>query len=284
MAQRGPYRFANLGRAQNSSSRSTATPTHHHFSEDEESSPLVLPNESTNRPPSAPGKKTKEKAKRRLQELEAGEIDSEEEDFFANGSALRRSGSHLGNGRFPNQAGRGGKSRPWDSEKRGGPLERNGRTPFSHKDFMSKSTPNSAPQMVFGKISGRDFDSPVPQRPGPALGRKTEGGQKDTPVQRFKQQNGFRPPSPAGSASSQGSGRNKGKRQREDQGRDWEVEWRSKGNGGGPVTGWGKDLDREERAEKSQKTSTRAPNGGGKNTPKSNGKAVASGQKYRGGY
>lgn len=73
-------------------------------------------------------------------------------------------------------------------------------------------------------------------------------------------------PTPSNSTSRSRKGRGK------EQERDWENEWRRRGNGGGKVANWGKDLDKEtEGLSLKKKTKDDISRG-------------SSGQKYYGGY
>ena len=153
----------------------------------------------------------------------------------------------------------------------------NGNMPFGHSHLMSKRAPNGrhAParqnkKITFGKLSmpngaGGKKHQPLPPSRSPKKGKV----QNDQAVHAV------------GTANSSNNGKkskvSKPRRRQDDAEVDWEMEWQNSGinSGGGKVEGWGKELDREEKAKKKATQTSQA---------RGEMKAKATGQKYLGGY
>ena len=147
--------------------------------------------------------------------------------------------------------------------------------PFGHSHLMSNKGANGRQtparqnnQIAFGKLS-------IPNGGG---GKKQQGLPPTHPPKNSKVQNG-RNGYAGGMSNSSANGNGKkskapkAKRTQDADERQAEMEWQNSGLRGGPVAGWGKDLDREEKAAKRVNQGSHAK-----------GKARATGQKYLGGY
>lgn len=300
------------------------------------------------------GRKTREKQRNRLQQLEreAGEIDDndEEGDAEADEAWLHRR-----------------KRKPWDSERKPSPDRTASRSrgesrnrhdargstsgrdrelglPFGHRHLMSSSsttndradqysTPSgrggkrqevaisSAPAkqhqqartIQFGKFSASTQDrlaeSPTvaaangpsmstPSGPGgrrlgdgslALVNRALGGGGSNKRSNRASNTENGSPasPSPLSGMDSQpstpisGSGSKKRHRERdrEKDERDWENEWRRSGKGGGPVSGWGEEMDQLEREGRRERG-----NGNGDNNTTRKGSGDGGGSGVGGGF
>lgn len=168
-----------------------------------------------------------------------------------------------------------GRYRPWDSERRRG----RSRSP-ERRDSGPKGN-------VFGKMSMPPTLAARISSPGPAdspsIGRSRGGGNgRDSLLQRALAADpgrGSASPAPS-NASSNASGSGKmSKKARKAAAkehaaeRDWEATWRRSGAGGGNVSSWGDDMDREERAAAKDDRVKAGPV-----------KKATKGQRYTGGY
>lgn len=251
MSTLGPYADAGP-------SRSTAPATHARWNDDGE-----LPYMTPGFEGAMAGRKSRDKAKRRMMESDRRGQD-DEEDWFGgsqrkNGISIRGRGSGRGT---PIQR------RPWPSDHGPGlksnPSSQRDHLPFSHSHLMSPA-PASAPAkgIAFGKLT-LPVDSPTigkgrkPANPALAMVNRITSSASAS-------RNASQPNASSGSPTP-GSSRSKKRRTRcEEHGRDWEGEWRASGQGGGPVMGWGKDINWEERKVKKEA-------------------AKVAGQRYTGGY
>ncbi|WVR07006.1 hypothetical protein IAU60_004045 [Kwoniella sp. DSM 27419] len=213
------------------------------------------------------------------------------------------------------------------SRERGG-FNGKGNMPFSHGHLMSPSVhsksrrrqpdpqplapPNSAPAKVisFGKLSAPGSAKDTPGRGAQALLSRALGGANAgnaTPTARGKKgkaqgspltlMNTPEPPTPSEEGGSKSKRRKRNQKKNEEEGKDWERDWRKSGAGGGKVTDWGKDFDREDkekakagglgtgtglrikgRGEKQQNSG-----GSGGQGPVKSAKGTT-GQRYHGGY
>ncbi|WOO77086.1 Protein air1 [Vanrija pseudolonga] len=234
--------------------------------------------------------------------------------FRGRGEPERRSGNNSRNRSRSPPSWRS--QRGWDSERRHrdrSPDDRHSRLSQSYRG--GPSTPQSAPtsrtahgQMSSGmppalaaRISSPSLaDSPSAQR---GSGSQQQSGRaKSLREQVLAPDSHHKPgkPGSGGGYSSAGSGsdspgpgggtplsrRRKGNNNKHEGGaseRDWETEWRASGAGGGNVSSWGKDLDRELRDERPRAGPVRGGGGGGGGAGASR-SAPAKGQRYTGGY
>ena len=138
--------------------------------------------------------------------------------------------------------------------------------PFSHSHLMA-NVPASTPikGISFGKLtppsgSSTKIKSRYPVNPELAAFDRISRQSSDSS-------------SLLGPASTSTS-KAKKRRRREGTERDWEREWRSSGKGGGPVSEWGKEMDREEKKVRKKATGI-----DGRSHPMG-----ITGQRYTGGY
>ncbi|KAL1413502.1 hypothetical protein Q8F55_001276 [Vanrija albida] len=217
--------------------------------------------------------------------------------FRGRGESERRSGNNSRNRSRSPPSWRA--QRPWDSERRQrdrSPDDRRSRPSFGRGGH---STPQSAPTRSHGQLSSGVppalaarisspslADSPSVQRAGGGAG----GGRKSLREQVLAPDSHHKPAKSGGNSSAgSGSGsdspapsggtsrRRRGNKHEGASERDWETEWRASGAGGGNVSGWGKDLDRELRDDRPKAGPVRGGAGAARSAP-------ARGQRYTGGY
>ena len=269
MASRGPFHVPTP------TSRILSTPTHARWDDDEELS-FVKPGFGG----ANAGKKSRDKARRAMMDLEEGEVsDDEEEDWF-NGTGERGSTFVRGN--------QNGRNKPWNSDNRPkhknrGNGDRNGdrsALPFSHSQLTASAPAASKGKTLsFGKITtpGRS-DSPTAKR-----GKAKKGDSSNNLLARALQnstrdrdkESGIDSPISTSKGGSRSTKKKKRKAEKEDE-TDWESRWWDSGVAGGKVMGWGKGMD-----------SGGAPGGSrgvGEGKVGEGKKKGASGQRYTGGY
>ena len=222
------------------------------------------------------GKKTREKARKAMQSREE---EDDPDDWFGrtrSGGAGQRANDRTRD-RAPNKGSRfAGPSREVMGR----------RLPFGHSDLMP-SQQSRQPKIAFGKLSLPNGAAPLTPN---GVGKKHQGLPPSVSPRSYgKGKSGKSPVNvyhtnnhKAAEKPSLGLGGKAKKRKREED-RDWEMEWQNSGIGGGSVVGWGKDLDREDRAVKKMK------GGQGPPTPATRGKGQrgankAPGQRYTGSY
>ena len=248
MSSRGPFTHTVPPQA-------TSLSTHARWTDDDE-----LPDMTKGFQGEMAGRKTRDKERRRMMDYERGTQD-DGDDWF--------DGPKQSKG--PSIRGRESSSqkRPKGSDGRASrsPIKR-GDLPFSHSPFMSP-TPAKLPAngISFGKLAlpvdSSTLDK-VRRREKPAMAAVNGTKSPDTPATMMRQA-----ASPKHHPVLGPSHANKRRKREEVSERDWELEWRASGNGGGPVIGWGKDVYREEKkAKKDAKKEA----------------AKISGQRYTGGY
>ncbi|ORX36747.1 hypothetical protein BD324DRAFT_627024 [Kockovaella imperatae] len=289
MQSRGPYFIPGP-----SGSKSMPRPTHKRWTDNDDE---ILPFASSAFEGANAGKRSRDKARQAMSSKEVEDEDGD--DWF--GGIGRGGAAGGGRGRF--------------GTPRGGNRGRGG-LPFGHSHLMRSDqrhrggqNTNVANSIAFGRLSlpsGPNGQSSASS--GGLIGKKHQGlppslppkPKFSTPVQFSKRHpigsSSRRHPSPApaaGPGPGSGSGGHRDKKRKRDSGdRDWEMEWQNSGISGGSVVGWGRDLDKEERAVKKMKgkQGPTTSKQGQKSKAQSNGKVgktgpnKTSGQKYTGGY
>ena len=207
------------------------------------------------------GRRGREKDKRRMIDRDKRSR-NDEDDWFDD--PKRESGSSLRRRETSNQKNtRDDDSLPkWYTERSS---KQRDHLPFSHSHLIAAESA-SVKGISFGKLTLPDSDTRKPnkqEKPSHPLEKVNRVKRRDEIEGARRQRSPLKHGSVVGASRSKSKG-NKGNHHEEHE-RDWEREWRASGGAGGPVIGWGRDMDREERQAKKDA-------------------ARVSGQRYMGGY